>query len=297
MILEAIVHSVLILGVFFVVPFILWSILSENRDAFFFFDKWGDDTHEFIVAAFNVGIAAEEAAAALRALSWDFSGGYLEDALRRLIDRRSIDAPPLLLVNPGEKQAFMNSRFSCQMWSHDPDGRPLTYSASGLPAGLSINSFTGEIHGVPDRLGTWFVQVYVTASNYDGLTKSFATARFKIVTRSKFPFSYREHHTLYDFEQTWPPARSSGKPEIDFELGMIPWHLSIQDNGVFLPADMVHSADPKNTTVAEIRIAISENDQRGPMTFYFTGTADPEDEPVHIQYLNELGNFETLRHP
>src|SRR4029434_3081069 len=47
----------------------------------------------------------------------------------------------------------------------DPDGSPLTYSHTGLPVGLVLNTSTGRITGTPTTAGTFNVTVFVT----DGL--------------------------------------------------------------------------------------------------------------------------------
>jgi len=48
----------------------------------------------------------------------------------------------------------------------DPDGSPLTYTHTGLPMGVAINSKTGQITGTPTNAGTYNVTIFVS----DGLT-------------------------------------------------------------------------------------------------------------------------------
>jgi hypothetical protein len=51
------------------------------------------------------------------------------------------------LVNPGPLQSLDGANVSLQLQGHDADGDTLTYTASGLPTGLSINNSTGLISG------------------------------------------------------------------------------------------------------------------------------------------------------
>ena len=48
---------------------------------------------------------------------------------------------------------------------HDPERRPVTYSATGLPSGLTLMASTGYISGTPDQAGSYAVTVTVS----DGL--------------------------------------------------------------------------------------------------------------------------------
>ena len=50
----------------------------------------------------------------------------------------------------------------------DPDGRAITYSAVGLPAGLAINAATGVISGTPPASAVGMYSVTLTASDPDG---------------------------------------------------------------------------------------------------------------------------------
>ena len=55
--------------------------------------------------------------------------------------------PRLTLYSPGDQSSTDGGVVSLQVISSDGDGSSVTYSASGLPAGLSINSSTGLISG------------------------------------------------------------------------------------------------------------------------------------------------------
>jgi hypothetical protein len=55
----------------------------------------------------------------------------------------------------------------------DPDGSALTFSHTGLPVGLSINSVTREIIGTPAAAGNYNVTVYVS-DNLETVSRSFS---------------------------------------------------------------------------------------------------------------------------
>ncbi len=71
--------------------------------------------------------------------------------------------------NPGKQTNVRNGTVHLQINAEDDNNNPLTYSASGLPTGLSINSTTGLISGIPDTIGTYNTSVTV-ADGTDGST-------------------------------------------------------------------------------------------------------------------------------
>ncbi|MEU2378149.1 putative Ig domain-containing protein [Streptomyces misionensis] len=74
------------------------------------------------------------------------------------------------VTNPGSQSTTTGSSVSLQVRASDSAGAALTYSASGLPTGLSINSSTGVISGTASTAGTY--QVTVTATDSTGATGS-----------------------------------------------------------------------------------------------------------------------------
>lgn len=67
------------------------------------------------------------------------------------------------VTNPGSQTGTVGTAVSLQITATDSAaGQTLTYSATGLPAGLSINSATGLISGTPTTAGTSSVTVTAT---------------------------------------------------------------------------------------------------------------------------------------
>ena len=66
------------------------------------------------------------------------------------------------VVNPGNQSGTVGTPVSLQITATDSQsGQTLTYSATGLPAGLSINASTGLISGTPTTAQTAVVTVTV----------------------------------------------------------------------------------------------------------------------------------------
>jgi len=70
------------------------------------------------------------------------------------------------VTNPGNQSGTAGTALSTQIHATDSGGAALTYSATGLPAGLSINSSTGLITGTPTASGS--ASVTVTARDSTG---------------------------------------------------------------------------------------------------------------------------------
>ena len=66
------------------------------------------------------------------------------------------------LTNPGAQSSPHGSAISTLTIAAGGHGPALTYSAAGLPTGLSINSGTGAITGTPTTIGLYSPIVTVT---------------------------------------------------------------------------------------------------------------------------------------
>ncbi|MFD5819491.1 putative Ig domain-containing protein [Streptomyces sp. NPDC127038] len=74
------------------------------------------------------------------------------------------------VTNPGSQSTATGSAASLQISASDSAGATLTYSATGLPTGLSISSSTGLISGTASTAGTYAVTV--TAKDSTGASGS-----------------------------------------------------------------------------------------------------------------------------
>jgi F5/8 type C domain/Ricin-type beta-trefoil lectin domain/Putative Ig domain len=75
------------------------------------------------------------------------------------------------VASPGNQSSTVGTAATLQISASDSaSGQTLTYSATGLPAGLSINSSSGQISGTPTSAGT--SSVTVTAKDTTGASGS-----------------------------------------------------------------------------------------------------------------------------
>ena len=92
------------------------------------------------------------------------------------------------LYDPGPQSSAVGSTVSLALTASDPEGAPLNYGASGLPAGLQVVAATGAITGSPLTSGTYTVTATVT----DGLlsdAKTFTWAVLSSATSAPPPTS------------------------------------------------------------------------------------------------------------
>jgi len=119
--------------------------------------------------------------------------------------------PSPTVADPGSQTGTVATPTSLQISATDPTGQALTYSAAGLPDGLTINHSTGLISGTPTR------------SNLDGGALGFDVT---ITVTNSSGFS-----STVEFWWMIAVAQLLGNP--DFENGTAPWTATA---GVIDPA-------------------------------------------------------------
>ncbi|QIY74992.1 M4 family metallopeptidase [Streptomyces sp. RLB1-33] len=77
------------------------------------------------------------------------------------------------VTNPGSQSSTVGTAVSLQISAGSTNTGSLSYAATGLPTGLSINSSTGAITGTPTTAGTYSTTVTVTDSTGATGTASF----------------------------------------------------------------------------------------------------------------------------
>ncbi|MEU3351594.1 M4 family metallopeptidase [Streptomyces sp. NPDC037389] len=105
------------------------------------------------------------------------------------------------VTTPGDQTSIVNTAVSLQIKASSSTTGALTYSATGLPAGLTINSSTGLISGTPTTTGS--SNVTVTVKDAGGKT---GTASFKWTVNTSGGGSV--------FENTTPVAIPDAGPAV-----------------------------------------------------------------------------------
>ena len=82
--------------------------------------------------------------------------------------------PSVSITNPGNQTSTLGQLVSLQIQAGDTDGGALSYSASGLPAGLAIDASTGLISGTLNAAATSNVTVKATDARGPSNSVSFA---------------------------------------------------------------------------------------------------------------------------
>ena len=146
----------------------------------------------------------------------------------------SLCTDSIALANPGTQRTVLNSSVSLQIHSSDTRGQGVSYSASGLPSGLSISSSTGKITGHPKRTGT--STVTVIASDSIGTS-----------ARTSFTWTVQGNPTLSKVSLTGVGA---SKPKLSFTVAAGRDAAKLQTLTVALPRGLSFSKSRATVTVS-----------------------------------------------
>ena len=103
----------------------------------------------------------------------DYNGGAGGCEVSHAIVSNGGGVNTVTVTNPGNQASTVGTAASLQVQASDSaSGQALTYSATGLPSGLAINSSTGLISGTPTTSGTYTTTV--TARDTTGANGSVA---------------------------------------------------------------------------------------------------------------------------
>ena len=156
------------------------------------------------------------------------------------------NAPPAL-VNPGDQTSAEGETISLQLAATDPDGDALTFSAAGLPPGLSIEPATGLVAGTLDFDVAGVYGVSVTVGDGRGGTAD-ATFNWTVTNVNRPPTALSFGQMLA--EDTPQPLTLSGvDPDGDaltFTVTAQPAHGTLSGDGAsltYMPAPNYNGPD------------------------------------------------------
>jgi hypothetical protein len=91
------------------------------------------------------------------------------------------------LTNPGSQSSALGSSVSLQLSATDPDSDTLTYNATGLPSGLTLDSYSGLISGTPDASAVATTPYAVTVTAADASLTATQTFNWTITAANQAP--------------------------------------------------------------------------------------------------------------
>jgi glucose/arabinose dehydrogenase len=111
---------------------------------------------------------------------WSDGGGQTHDLVApatpttytATFDVGAANRPPAWSPALTDAEAYEGITMKTTVHATDPDGDPVTYAATGLPPGFTIDAATGVIRGIAGYSGSGAFGVHVTASDGRGGTRS-----------------------------------------------------------------------------------------------------------------------------
>ena len=122
------------------------------------------------------------------------------------------------LANVSNRTTRIGQTVSLQLVGADANGDVLTYSATGLPAGLSLNASTGLISGSPTTVGTYAVTVSVSDGSLSEVADVYLDDQDPALVAATEGHGEEAGHRvrLFVFQWTEPPAQVAPRAAIVF---------------------------------------------------------------------------------
>ncbi len=194
----------------------------------------------------------------------DGKGGNISDTFALTVMNTN-DAPTVSTPIP-DRTATEDAQFSMNIKGNFADvdgGNTLTFSASGLPIGLTLNSTTGVLNGIPTNANVGTNTITITASDGNGGTVS----DIFVLTVSNTNDAPTVANPIPDQTATedsfFTVSTSSSFADVDmgdtltFSAASLPAGLAID------PVTGVISGTPTNAAVGVKNITVTANDNKG----------------------------------
>ena len=184
----------------------------------------------------------------------------------------------IALADPGAQRTVVNTSASLQIRSSDTRGSGVSYSATGLPSGLSINGSSGKITGRPQQIGT--STVTVTASDALGTS-----------ARTSFAWTVQSNPTLSDVSLSGVGA---SRPKLSFMVTAGRDAPQLQTLTVALPDGLSFSKSRATVSVSGRRVKhlrFTASLQRGALVLKLTTAAQQIRVTIAYPRLNSGGSL------
>jgi len=211
---------------------------------------------------------------------------------------------PPLLAQPANQITAINGKVSLALSAKDPEGKPLRFSAAGLPPGLSINSTSGLISGIAGTAGLYTVIVTVS----DGARSASRSFSWRVASLSGQTEALASDATVEDDVANSPPVEDfvgvpgdfdgDGRPDLaTYRLSSGEWRIWTSGSNFLtatvtvwgLAGDVPLPADYNGDRVTDLAVY---RPSTGTWHLWLSGTQTPvavqwggrEDKPVALDY-------------
>jgi hypothetical protein len=177
---------------------------------------------------------------------------------------------PPVITNPGNR-TVREGPFTLPIVASDPDGDPLTYSASGLPAGLSIGASTGVITGTASP-GSWTITVTVR----DGSAEASTTFALTVTPNDRPTLAAPGNQTndTNDNVSLQLSASDADGDTLTFSATGLPANLTLNASTGLI------TGIPTSPGVHPVTVTVSDGSLAASQSFTWTVTQLPPSPPV-----------------
>ncbi|RAG87195.1 hypothetical protein DN069_02690 [Streptacidiphilus pinicola] len=166
------------------------------------------------------------------------------------------------VTSPGNQTTTVGTAVSKQISASDSAGKSLTYSATGLPAGLSISS-SGLISGTPTTAGTSNVTVTASSGTASGSTSFTWTVTSQSTETVTVTSPGNQTGTVGTAASLQMKATDSAGKSLTFSATGLPAGLSISSAGLI-------SGTPTTAATSNVTVTASSGTASGSTSFTWT---------------------------